>query len=173
MKKVVAISCLLILSAAVCAQNIEGFKSLEIRYGRTGFPGDLFKLQHERYLAERLNISVAGAVELSRKNEINYRCYILDGLIEYYTGLGFKTNDDLQLKIGTGLSASYVTEPNLYKDMSFKDKLNYGLLFNVTGEWAFTDDLSLTTTFTQRLYKKKDLGNFAFDYAVGLKWKIW
>lgn len=175
MKRILQITLLLIMqgvSLGAFAQNGESFRSVEVRYGRTGTTGDIFKLLHERYLSEKLNITVALSAELSRKNLINYRCYAVDVLAEYYTGLGFKTNDDFQVKGGVGVSVNYQTEPTLYKDFKVLQKINYGVIFQVTGEWAFTDDLSLTASAAQRLYKKKILGMFQYEYALGIKWKI-
>ena len=162
-----------LLSLNAKAQNVEGFRALEIRYGRTGTPGDLFTLLHERYLSEKLNLVIAGSAEFSRKNLINYHCYSLDALAMYYSNLGFRTNGDFEFKAGVGVSMNYSTEPNLYKNLSVTQKINYGLAFTAVGEWAFTDDLSLTGSITQRLYKKKALGMFAYDFDIGLKWKIW
>lgn len=164
---------MIICISYVSAQNIEGFKALEIKYGRSGTPGDIFKLQHERYFSERLNLVLAGSVELSRKNLINYRCYTVDGIVVYYSNIGYKTNSDLEVSGGVGLSINYQTEKNLYKDFSTLQKINYGVVFQLTGEWAFTDDLSLTLAAVQRLYRKKELGMFQYDFSVGLKWKIW
>jgi hypothetical protein len=155
------------------AQNVEGFRALEIRYGRTGTKGDLFTIAHERYFAERLNLLFAGSAEFSKAHLINYHSYSIEVIAQYFSNVGFNTNGDLELKGGVGLTANHQTEPNLYKGYSFLQRTNYGIVFNLTGEWAFTDDLSLTLSGNQRLYKKKELGMFQYDLSVGLKWKIW
>lgn len=155
------------------SQNVESFRAVEIRYGRTGTTGDQFTLRHERYMSQQLNLAVQGSMELSRKNLMNYQAYTVDALAEYYTGLGYKTNDDFQAKAGVGVTMSYQTEPELYKGFTTLRKLNYGIIFQASGEWAFTTDLSLTAFASQRLYKKKYLGMFNYDFGVGIKFKIY
>jgi len=174
MKNTVAcILAFLLISVRSVGQNTEGLRALEIRYGRTGTKGDLFTIVHERYFAEKLNLIVAGSAEFSRQRLINYRCYSIDAIAQYFSNIGFNTNGDFEVKGGVGLTASHQTEPNLYKGYSFFQRTNYGIVFNLAGEWAFTDDLSLTLNANQRLYAKKVLGMFQYDFSLGLKWKIW
>jgi hypothetical protein len=163
---------LLVHGTAVFSQNIEGIRAIELRYGRTGTTGDKFKLLHERYLSQNLNLTVGVGAEFSRKNLINYKCFQIEALAEYYTGIGARTNDEFQVKAGVGVTANYHSEPDLFKEYSTLQKINYGIVFQATGEWSFTSDFSLTASMSQRLYKKKALGMFEYEYCLGIKWKF-
>jgi hypothetical protein len=157
----------------VSAQNTENFRSLDIRYGRTGLPGDIFKVVSERYLAPGINAAIGGFFETSNRNLINYNCYGLDIMGYYYTPVGDRTDDLFQLRCGLGATTDYEQEKNLYQKLSFSQKINGGVAGEVAGEWAFTQDFSLLLAYNQKYMFNKDLGSLRYDVSIGLKLKFY
>jgi hypothetical protein len=153
-------------------QAIQNFRSVNIRYGRTGLSGDIFKLQTEYYLMDNINLGLGGFVETSNRNQLHYNCYGLDLLAHYYTPVGDRTNNQFQVKLGLGGTIDYEQENHLYKMLTTGQKINYGMAGEITGEWAFTEDFSLLLAYNQKVMFVKDLGSDRFDISIGLKLKF-
>jgi hypothetical protein len=162
----------LALKQQASAQNVENFRSLDIRYGRTGLPGDIFKLVSERYLAEKVNLALGGFWETSHRNLINYNSYGLDVMVYYYTPVGEQSSNRFQVRLGLGGTADYEQESELYKTLSIGQKINTGIVGEIAGEWAFTEDFSLLLAYNQKAMFVKQLGNYRYDISIGFKLKF-
>jgi hypothetical protein len=175
--KMTIIACsLLIALGTFCdqaaAQNVENFRSLDLRYGRTGLPGDIFKLVGECYLAPGVNFALGGFLETSNRNSINYDCYGLDAMAYYYSPVGDRTDNRFQVRLGLGATADYEQEKHLYQKLSTSQKINTGIVGELAGEWAFTSDFSLLLAYNQKAMFSKDLGTYRFDISIGCKIKF-
>jgi len=161
-----------LITTHVSAQNTENFRSLDVRFGRTGLPGDIFKLVGERYMAPGVNLALGAFLETSNRNNIHYDCYGLDAIAYYYTPVGDRTNNLFQVRLGVGATADYEQEKNLYHELSTGQKINAGIVGELAGEWAFTDDFSLLLAYNQKYLFSKALGTSRFDISIGCKLKL-
>ncbi len=154
------------------SQNVPNYHSFEFGLGRSGIPGNVFKLSHERYLADKINVSFGLIAESSNRNKIAYKNLSIDAIANYYTNVSRLTKNKFQLKFGAGFILEVDQEEKLLKNLTTGQRINEGILAELAGEWAFSKDFSLTLTGGQRLLFNKQLGSFDCDLSIGVKYKF-
>ena len=171
--RVLLIGCLLIAISGLKAQDIIKIRTVEVRAGRTLVPGDYFSVRHERYMSLFINFVVNAYMENSNKNGLKYQAYGMDFLADYYTNIGKLNNHVFEVKVGLGISGMVVQEPYVYKDWPTSKRINYGLIGEIAGEWAMTEDFSLTLSGQQKYLFNQTLGSTKFGVNIGFKYKIY
>ncbi len=163
-KRMKMVLCILLL----IAESLTGFsQSIELRGGQSIFPANYVSLRYNHYTNSEVNISGGVFTESSRKNRLHYNVYGADLLGQYASSCD---GDDSKFSYRAGLGATcqLESEPWVYKDMNTGQKINYGLLGELAGEWNMTNVFSLSVFVQQKYLFNKDLGTKHFVFGLGL-----
>ena len=151
----------LLPSAIIYAQSIG------IHAGRSVLPADYFSLRYTHYSNYPINAAVGVFAERSHSHGLNYSAYGFDLLGEFASNQNEPTV--FAFRVGMGGSFQMENEPWLYKDLSFKQRINYGLVGELAGEWWMSGNICLTVFTQQKWLFNKSLGTSRFAYGIGLK----
>jgi hypothetical protein len=155
-----------VLVFLLSAENIYT-QSLGIHAGRSVLPADYVSLRYTHYSNCPINAAVSVFTERSHSHGLNYSAYGFDLLGEFATNQNEPSV--LAFRVGMGGSFQMENEPWLYKDLSFKQRINYGLVGELAGEWWMSGNICLTVFTQQKWLFNKSLGNSRFAYGLGLK----
>lgn len=154
----------LFMSCLFCARS----QWIDLRCGHTLTPADYVSLGYEQPTNTALNFSLRGFLENSHKNNLNYSAYGLDIIAITQTG----TDRTFSLRGGIGATVQIENEPWIYKNLTTKQKMNYGLVGELTGEWNMTENFSLSVFGQQKFLFNKSLGTTHFVFGGGLKFNL-
>ena len=154
------------------SQNLPQFRSLQLSYGLTGFPGEIVRGSHERYLTDKINIVFAASYEQGSKSGLRFSSIGMEVLTRYYSDLGLMTNHRFQFHIAAGPVLELNQERSIYKGMSIGERINYGIAGQWGAEWSATQDISLILNLCQKVFLVKKLGRDSFDVSAGIKLKF-
>jgi hypothetical protein len=159
----------LIVFSSVHAQAITNSQSLELRGGKTFSAGDYVSLRYRHTTSTSIDLTLAAFVNGFQKNSLRYRCYGIDLLGEYYTGVGENTDHLFECKLGLGVTASLDNEPWVFRNTAFSRRLNYGICGEVSGEWCMSENIGLCLFGQQKYLFNNPLGTTAFTLGMGIK----
>lgn len=152
--------------------EVTNAQSLSFRAGQS-FPSTAYlSLRYEHWTNGPINLSLGAFYERSRKDLLNHSSFGLDLLAEYASNREGYSNGAFGLRYGFGVTGDLNNDPWVYKDWSFKRRLNYGLLAEGAGEWFMTDNFTLRLGLQQKLLFNPDLGHYRFLAALGLVWRL-
>lgn len=151
-------------SFTVHAQNIE------LRGGRTLFPGTYVALKYEHYTNSMINVMGGMFMESSKRNSLSYSAFGVDLAAQYKPQPN--ENSLLSFSSALGATAEVVNEPWVYKDRELLSRLNYGLLADVACVLPLTEVFSLSAFVQQKYYFKPSLGTTHFGFGIGIKFSF-
>jgi hypothetical protein len=157
---------LLALAAAIFfirvhAQTVSN--SVELRAGKTLFPGDYVSLRYQMPTNYAFQFSGKVFSEKSNRNHLNYSAFGLDVLAEYPFD---------PFRVGLGPTVQIESEPWAYPNYSLAQRVNYGFCGEAAAEFFLTDAFSLTAFVNQKYFFNRSLGHSSFGYGVGLKYSF-
>lgn len=103
---------------------------------------------------------------------MNYSAYGIDLLAEAMSNReGYSAG---AFGLGGGLGATGMVENDtlVYKDWSFKKRLNYGLLGEISGEWFMIENLTLRLILQQKILFNADFGRYRFLIGLCLAYRL-
>jgi hypothetical protein len=162
----------LTFSFGLKAQTAGNTQSVEIRAGKTLMPTMYAAIKYERVTNSAFNASVKLFYEMLRKNSLNYSCFGLDMLAEYYTPVGDNTGHLFECKLAFGGTVQIENEPWVYKDYAMSKRLNYGLVAELAAEWGMSEVFSLTAFAQQKYLFNRHLEHSSFVLGLGIKFNI-
>lgn len=169
MKKYSGVFVLLVLSGKLCsAQAIANTHAIEIRAGATRLPGAYAALTYEHITGAVLNVFAGMHLISSHYRQL---CYLAPGLeagFSYYTPVGENTDHLFEVRLVLGAVASLESEPWIYRDRSFRQRLNYGVQGELCGQWAVSEAFSLTAFVQQLYFFHPGLASLSCNYGLGL-----
>lgn len=163
MKAVIGVVALLI---SYCIQA----QSIGIRAGYSLYPADHLSLKYEHWTNGRINFALTGFKERSRRQRLNYGCYGLDLLAEYSN-----ITDPLpvfSLRFGLGATVQFVSEPWLYKSLSFFQRMNYGVAAETSIEWHATETFRIGVFGQQKFLLCNSPGRSRGCFGLGLMYRL-
>ncbi|MES2329653.1 MAG: hypothetical protein V4539_08630 [Bacteroidota bacterium] len=154
------------------SQTTDNAQSVEVRFGKSLMPAMYAAIKYERVTSTPTNVSAKLFYESMQKNSLDYSCFGLDILGDYYTPVGDNTDHLFECKLGFGGTVQIENEPWVYKEYPVSNRLNYGLVGEFAGEWAMSEAFSLTTFLQQKYLFNKNLSHTNFLFGVGIKFNI-
>ncbi len=147
-------------------------QSVSLRYAGVLTPADHLSLRYEHGTNGAINLSLGGFYERSRDYFLNYSCYGSDLLAEYSANRNADALPLFGLRFGLGATWQVVSEPWLYKGLSFSERMNYGLLGEANLDCHLSDAFRLNL-FGQHKYLLRSLsGGTRFCFGLGLAYHL-
>lgn len=144
-------------------------QSIGILAGHYAFPADYFSLRYSHYS----NLPVNGAIGIFRESShtsgLNYSSYGIDVLGEYASTQGDYDQHVFGFKAGIGASLQIENEAWVYQGFNGSQRMNYGIVGELTGEWGMSSHFCLSAFVQQKVLFKKPLGTTRFVFGLGLK----
>ncbi|NCI51317.1 hypothetical protein GWC95_15420 [Sediminibacterium roseum] len=139
------------------------FGAVELRGGRTVFPGDYVSLRYQHPTNYAFQFSGKLFLEKSKRNHLDYSAFGIDVLAEYPFD---------PFRVGLGPTVQLESEPWVYRNFSFAQRLNYGVCGEAAAELVLTEAFSLTAFANQKYFFNALLGRTSFVFGVGLKYSF-
>lgn len=163
MKTVIGVV-IILASHFVKAQNVG------IRTGYSLYPTDYISLKYEHWTNGNINLALSGFMECSRRNLLQYGCYGLDLLAEYASAA--EPLPSFGLRFGMGATAQFVSEPWIYKGLSFFQRMNYGITTETSIEWNATEVFRIGVFCQQKFLLRNTSGRSRGCFGLGLMYRL-
>ncbi len=138
--------------------------------GKTMFPGLYAGLRYSHMTYSEINMAAGVYAEVANPNKLLYRATGLDILAEYHSGRD-PLASSLAIRAGAGALVQVESEPWVYKDLSWRQRLNYGVLTEVSGIWNMTEAFALGLFCRQNFLFNKLLGSSHFVFGLNLSYR--
>jgi hypothetical protein len=137
--------------------------AFELRAGKNLIPGDYTALRYQ--LPSNYPFQFSGKIffEKSRTHQLDYSSLGVDVLVEFPVSI---------FRVGAGPTIQLESEPWVYANYTFSQRMNYGLCLEGSAELLLTDAFSLTAFVNQKYQFNKNLGRTHFVYGIGLKYSF-
>jgi len=147
-------------------------QSIALYAGRSLFPADYIGIQYAHYSNSQFNLCVGANMETSKKSGLHYTSYGLYLLAQYDFGNDENVNQVFNVKAGVGATCQVENEPWVYSGLSLRQRINYGLLAELEGEWMLSESFGLLGFAQQKFLFNKALGSTAFAFGIGLRFHL-
>ncbi len=165
MKTIIAIL-LVIINSQGQAQNIS------LQMGKNLWPADHVGLRYEHWTNGGINFSGGLFHQRSHYKRLNYSCFGLDLLGEYISNRNADPLPWFGLRLGAGATWQVQQEPWLFQKLSFRERMNYGLLLEVNLDCNITEHFRLSLFGQQKYFFRKQMGSNAFCFGLGLAYRL-
>lgn len=129
-------------------------------------------LRYEHWTNSSINLSLGGFLERSRERLLDYSCYGADLLGEYARDRG-EGLPIFGLRFGLGAIWQVVNEPWLYKDLSFSQRMNYGLLGEANLDCHLSDAFRLNLFGQHKYLLRSSYGpRSRLCFGLGLAYRL-
>ncbi len=159
--------CFLFSACLACAAQ-----SIEIRAGLSGIPGNYLSIGYEHYSNYVFNFSGRVFAEGSMVNQLRYKAYGLDLLMEYGSNQDDNGASIFAFRIGLGATGQIENEPWIYGALKGNQKMNYGFVGVLSGEWWMSENFCLSAFVQQKYLFNSSLGNTRLAFGGGLKFRL-
>ncbi len=163
---VVSILFLLLRSASAYSQSVE------LQAGSNGMPGNYLSLGYEHYSNYVLNFSGRLFAEGSRVNGLQYKAYGLNLMAEYGSNQDAGPASVFAFRAGLGLNGQIESEPWIYQHLSSHQRINYGFVGTLSGEWWMSENFCLSVFGEQKYLFNTSLGSTRCAFGLGLKFRL-
>ena len=152
-------------------QRSEGLNCWNFAYGRTGTPGDYLSISLEKNNLRKEAYYAQAAYEFSRYSGLRYSNFSIGLGYRYYIIGNAEPSDKKKVNVvaGAGGIAQIEWEPNLYKDLDFNDRLNYGAFGHLLVEYTFDRTLGFFICGEQKYLFSQILGKTNYNVSVGIR----
>ena len=161
------VTCVLILCCV-----ITNAQSIGLRLGHSLTPADHLSLRYEHWTNGAINFAGSAFLEKSRSSSLQFSCYGLDLLAEYVANRSSLSDYLFGWRAGFGATIQNESEPWLYKNSSFVQRLNYGLACEGAIECYLSDVFRLSLFAQQKLLLRSSLGTTRFLFGLGLTYNL-
>jgi hypothetical protein len=155
-----------LISFCLQAQNVG------IGAGHSLYPADHIALRYEHWTNGNMNLALSGFMERSRRNLLRYGCYGLDMLAEYANSAAADPLPVFALRFGMGATLQFVSEPWLYKGLSFFQRMNYGIVAETSIEWNATEVFRIGVFCQQKFLLRNTVGRSRGCFGLGLMYRL-
>lgn len=151
---------------------ISTAQSIGMRLGHSLFPSDQVCIRYEHWTNGDLNLTGSLAYEASSANSLRYRSFAFDLLGEYVVNRQAINENGFGLRFGLGACIQNESEPWIFKDASFGQRLNYGLTGEGAVECYLSDSFRLGLFAQQKWLLRRDSGSLCFAFGIGLSYQL-
>jgi hypothetical protein len=148
------------------AQNIS------LQLGHSLWPAEHIGLRYEHWTNGPINFSVGGFYQRSHDKRLDYSNYGVDLLAEWLANRGAEALPLINIRLGFGATWQTENEPWLYKDLSFSERMNYGVLCETSLDCNLTENFRLNLFAQQKYLIRRRPGNAAPCFGLGLGWRL-
>jgi hypothetical protein len=145
-------------------------QNLELRAGKTLFPGMYTSFRYEHRTNTEINLIGEVFSETSNKNNLRYRVYGINLLAQYSSDR--ENENTFSFNAGLGGSLQIENEPWVYKDWGIPKRLNYGLIAELASILTLSDAFAICVYAQQKYFFNKHLGTTHFLFGVGLSYHL-
>jgi hypothetical protein len=149
-------------------QSLLPAQNISLQLGHSLMPADHVSLRYEHWTNSAINFSLAGFYERSHDQLLDYKCYGADLLGEYVSCRGADPLPWFSWRFGLGATIQNENEPWLYKDISFSQRINYGLLSEASLDYNISETFRLSLFGQQKFLLRRMLGATQFCFGLGL-----
>jgi hypothetical protein len=147
-------------------------QSIGLRFGHSLVPADHVSLRYEHWTNGAINLAGALAYENSRKNSLRYGCFSFDMLGEYVANRNAISEYLFGWRFGLGATIQNESEPWLFKNISFSQALNYGIVGETSLECYLTENFRASLFAQQKYLLRPALGSLRFAFGIGLTYNL-
>lgn len=147
-------------------------QSVGIRLGHSLVPADHVAIRYEHWTNSNINLAGALTYESTRSNSLRYGSFAFDVLGEYLVNREAISEYSFGLRLGLGATIQSESEPWLFKNASFPERLNYGVVGEGTLECYLTDNFRLSLFAQQKYLLGPSLGSTRFAFGIGLTYNL-
>lgn len=147
-------------------------QSIGLRAGHSSLPADHFSLRYEHWTNSGVNLTGAVFYEKNLASTLSYSCYGIDLLGEYESNRDDPMSTLFGWRMGLGGTIQEAQEPWLYKNLSFLQRLNYGLAGEASIHCYLTEYFRLDFFFQQKCFFRSRDGSPRFAIGAGLTYRL-
>ena len=159
---------LLLLFVNACAFS----QSLEIRAGNNAMPGNYLSVGYEHYSNYVLNFSGRVFAEGSKVKGLQYRAYGVNMMAEYGSNQDPTEPSIFSFRVGFGANGQIESEPWIYSNLKTHQRITYGLVGSLSGEWWMSENFCLSVFGEQKWLFHTAMGNTRSAFGLGLKFRL-
>ena len=159
---------LLLLFVNACAFS----QSLEIRAGNNAMPGNYLSVGYEHYSNYVLNFSGRVFAEGSKVKGLQYRAYGVNMMAEYGSNQDPTETSIFSFRVGFGANGQIESEPWIYSNLKTHQRITYGLVGSLSGEWWMSENFCLSVFGEQKWLFHTAMGNTRSAFGLGLKFRL-
>jgi hypothetical protein len=165
MKKKMKGFCLMLF--AVMTLVAGSAQTVSVTGGRTMIPALYAGVGYSHPTNSAINLGGRLFVERAQFSRIDYSAAGADLMLEY---LNSRPPEETKcaFRFAAGATAQAETEPWIYKTLSFTQRLNYGVLTELSGVWNITEAFALSVFGQQKFLFNKVLGATHFLFGLTL-----
>lgn len=147
-------------------------QSLEIRAGNNVMPGNYVSVGYEHYSNYVLNFSGKVFAEGSKVRGLQYRAYGVNLIAEYGSNQDPSEPSIFSFRVGIGANGQIESEPWIYSNLKTRQRITYGLIGSLAGEWWMSENFCLSVFGEQKWLFHTSLGNTRSAFGLGLKFRL-
>ncbi|MES2373455.1 MAG: hypothetical protein V4557_12795 [Bacteroidota bacterium] len=160
-------ACILFFCTAGCKSQ-----SFELRAGTNLMPGTYLSFGYEHYSNYLFNFSGKLFAEGSMLNGLRYKAYGIDLLAEYGSNQEDIAASIFSFRVGIGATGQIESEPWIYGALKGNQKINYGCVGSLSGEWWMSENFCLSVFLYQKYLLNNSLGHTRSGLGLGLKFRL-
>ncbi|TAJ47428.1 MAG: hypothetical protein EPO58_16145 [Chitinophagaceae bacterium] len=138
---------------------LSNAQSVELRTGSSLIPSSYVALRYQQPTNYSIDFSIKAFLDRSRKHGLNYTAFGIDAMVE--KSFSF-------MRVGVGPTIHTESESWVYANLSFSERVNYGISLEAGAELFLTDVFGLCAFTNQKFLFKRDLGSSQFVFGLGL-----
>ena len=135
-------------------------------------PGTYLSAGYEHYSNYLLNVSGKLFAEGSMINGLRYKANGFDLLAEYGSNQDDKGASIFAFRVGLGATGQIENEPWIYGALRGNQKMNYGFVGVLSGEWWMSENFCLSAFIQQKYLFNSPLGHTRSAFGLGLKFRL-
>jgi len=132
----------------------------------------MFRFVMKQWTNGAINLTGALSYENSRANGLRYGCFSFDVLGEYVANREAISEYLFGWRFGLGGTIQNENEPWLFKNSSFSQLLNYGIVGESAVECYLTENFRLSLFAQQKFLLRPALGSLRFAFGIGLTYNL-
>lgn len=137
---------------------------------RTPFPGALAGLRYSHSTFSEINLAGGFFIEAASMARLRYRVVGVEALAEFLSARDPSVR--FGWKAAIGATTQLESEPWVYKDLTWQQRLNYGMTTELGGMWNMTEAFALSANAQQKFLFNKMLGSTHFLIGLALHWRL-
>jgi len=145
-------------------------QTISVTGARTMIPGLYAGITYSHPTNSEINLGGRVFVERAQFSRIDYSAVGADLMLEYVSSR-HPQESKCAVRVASGVTAQAESEPWIFKTFSQLQRLNYGMLTELSGVWNLTEAFALSSFVQQKFLFNRPLGSRHFLFGLTLSCK--